>query len=147
MIKVDNEQKYFNYKIQMDRLNRAMRGKFYFEAVMIEYNIIDDRLKSLIKHSGRDEWKKGSLYSRTETCRKLLEMDALACKYVSDELLCRIDGWRKRRNDLVHELMDNVIEDDELQTIAECGYDITKELKNKVNSYKRACDRQLQKMK
>ena len=49
----DNMQKYANYKEQMGRLNKALTSRFFLEAIFIEYAIMEDRLESVLRHSGR----------------------------------------------------------------------------------------------
>ena len=45
--------KYENYKEQMKRLKAAMANRFYLEAIFIEYAILEDRLESALRHSGK----------------------------------------------------------------------------------------------
>ena len=49
---VSNIQKYFNYQEQMVRLKKAMAAQFYLEAIFIEYAVMEDRLESILRHSG-----------------------------------------------------------------------------------------------
>ena len=48
----DNYQKYTNYRLQMGRLKKALTNQFYLEAIFIEYAIIEDRMESVLRHSG-----------------------------------------------------------------------------------------------
>ena len=50
---ISNMQKYFNYQEQMVRLKKAMAAQFYLEAIFIEYAVMEDRLASVLIHSGR----------------------------------------------------------------------------------------------
>ena len=50
--RIDNQQKYENYKEQTMRLKRAINSCFYLEKIFIEYAIIEDRLESVLRHSG-----------------------------------------------------------------------------------------------
>ena len=49
---IDNMQKYENYKEQMRRLKKALKEQFYLEAISIEYAIIEDRIESVLRHTG-----------------------------------------------------------------------------------------------
>ncbi|MCR5246252.1 MAG: hypothetical protein K6E14_00505 [Paludibacteraceae bacterium] len=40
------------YKLLIDKMDQAIKNKYYFEAVFIEYMIIDDRLKSMAELAG-----------------------------------------------------------------------------------------------
>lgn len=48
----DNYDKQRTYKEQLQKHARAMKGEFYFEAIMIDYALMEDRLRSMIYHMG-----------------------------------------------------------------------------------------------
>lgn len=48
----NNIEKAYTYRQMKDRYNKAMSEKFYFEAMMIDYAMIEDRLRSSIYHIG-----------------------------------------------------------------------------------------------
>lgn len=48
----DNLLKYGNYTEQMGQLRKAMGSGFYLEAICIEYNVIEDRTESILRHAG-----------------------------------------------------------------------------------------------
>lgn len=48
----DNMEKYETYKALMSRYNLAIKYKFYYEALMIDYALIEDRLRSWLYHIG-----------------------------------------------------------------------------------------------
>ena len=62
-----NKEKQVTYAKNMARYNRAMAQEFYFEAIVIDYAIIEDRLRSMIYHMAllkdRDQIK---LWSKTK---------------------------------------------------------------------------------
>ena len=47
-----NIEKYEVYRAMMENLSKAMRSEFYYQAIFIEYAIIEDRCLSALKHSG-----------------------------------------------------------------------------------------------
>lgn len=47
-----NQEKQVTYAKNMARYNRAMAQEFYFEAIVIDYAMIEDRLRSMIYHMG-----------------------------------------------------------------------------------------------
>ena len=49
---VDKHDKQRTYRQQLGRHSRAMREEFYFEALLIDYAILEDRLRSVIYHMG-----------------------------------------------------------------------------------------------
>lgn len=48
----DNYDKQRTYQEQLQKHTRAMKGEFYFEAIMIDYALMEDRLRSMIYHMG-----------------------------------------------------------------------------------------------
>ena len=48
----DNKDKEITYRTAVSRYNRAIKEGFYFEALLIDYALIEDRLKSFIYHIG-----------------------------------------------------------------------------------------------
>ena len=60
----DNQDKQRTYRVQLGKYNQAMRYGFYIQAIMIDYAMIEDRLRSLLYHMGflsnrtaRNVWK------------------------------------------------------------------------------------------
>lgn len=48
----DNMDKQRTYREHKGRYKRAMEGEFYFEALLIDYALLEDRLRSMIYHMG-----------------------------------------------------------------------------------------------
>lgn len=48
----NNYEKYQIYKVQMGRLKKAISGEFYFEAILIDYAMMEDRLISFFYYIG-----------------------------------------------------------------------------------------------
>ncbi len=48
----DNQDKRYTYRIQKGRFKRAMEEGFYFEALLIDYALLEDRLRSTLYHMG-----------------------------------------------------------------------------------------------
>ena len=64
----DNLDKQRTYREHKGRYKRAMENEFFFEALLIDYALLEDRLRSMIYHMGflKDRtayrvWKKKSL--------------------------------------------------------------------------------------
>ena len=49
---ITGQEKYYNYKEQFERLNKALKNEFYLEAIFIEYAILEDRTESVLRHAG-----------------------------------------------------------------------------------------------
>ena len=48
----DNKDKKLTYSHNLKRYNKAMRDGFYFEAILISYAMMEDRLRSFLYHMG-----------------------------------------------------------------------------------------------
>ena len=48
----NNLEKYYTYREYISRYNKAMREGFYFEAMLIDYAMLEDRLRSFLYHMG-----------------------------------------------------------------------------------------------
>ncbi len=48
----DNMDKYNTYKELMERYKKSYENEFYFESMFIEYAVMEDRLRSILYHSG-----------------------------------------------------------------------------------------------
>lgn len=48
----DNKDKQNTYRVLMGRYNGAVMHRFYFEALLIDYALLEDRLRSYLYHSG-----------------------------------------------------------------------------------------------
>lgn len=137
----DNMQKYANYKEQMGRLKKAMDHSFYLEAIFIEYAIMEDRLESVLRHSGKWNPKPNEFWSidkKLTRVEKLAEeKKSPAAKYFPTELTEAIRAWKERRNQLIHALLKQSLHTEDLCKHAEKGHLLVKTLCSKVTSYNR----------
>ncbi len=51
----NNYEKYLTYRDQMGRYQRAIKGGFYFEALLIDYAMLEDRLMAFLYYIGAVE--------------------------------------------------------------------------------------------
>ena len=141
----ENMLKYENYKEQMKRLKAAMTNQFYLEAIFIEYAILEDRLESALRHSGK--WNpKPDQHTSIDRKVKLLikqaeEKKNIAQKYFRPEMMQEILDWKSRRNPLIHSLMKQQLHTDDLSRLAEEGLALVKQVSNNVKLFNRATDR------
>lgn len=54
------QEKYETYRAEMARLKGALQQGFYFEAMLIEYALLEDRLRSFVYHAGLLQNRKAS---------------------------------------------------------------------------------------
>jgi len=145
----DNMQKYANYKEQMGRLKKALTQGFYLEAVFIEYAIVEDRLESVLRHSGKWSFKPGEFVTlerkRNKVANMAEEKKSLAHKYFPAELTDGIEIWKNNRNRIIHALMKQNLHTEDLQALAEEGQELVRTLCGKTTLYNRALSRQAEK--
>ena len=142
---IDNMQKYTNYKTQMGRLKKALNNQFYLEAIFIEYAVMEDRLESVLRHSGQWNPKPGtfqSLDSKRKRIAKLAEeKKSMIRKYFPSELTDNIELWKNERNRVIHALMKQSLHTDDLRKLALQGEELTRTISNKTTQYNRALER------
>ena len=149
MDKTENQLKYENYREQFKRLSSALNNGFNLEAMFIEYAIMEDRTESILRHA--DKWdayiksRKGrepGIDSKIRYIQKLAEQKkTIPNKYFSDDLLDRILVWKEDRNRLIHALLKQQLEHNEVTRLAAQGKQLVDELRNRANKYNRAVDR------
>ncbi len=133
-----NKQKQATYAERKVQLKKAMNSGFYFEAIFLEYAIMEDRTESVLRHEGSIKLinKQGNLLTLAQKINKIRGCkpfeDGRIRKRLTPELLTSLDAWRVKRNQLVHVLMKNQTDTTELQAIAEEGKELVRLLDNAV---------------
>lgn len=143
-ITIPGTKKYLNYKEQMVRLKKAMAAQFFLEAIFIEYAVMEDRLESILRHSGVFNPERHSTIQAK--LRRVSELrrakKSLLNRSLSEELLQEIYQWKDERNRLIHALMKQDLHTEDLKKFALHGQQIVKELNAKTTNYRRALERQ-----
>lgn len=149
MDKTENQLKYENYREQFKRLNSALNNGFNLEAMFIEYAIMEDRTESILHHS--EKWEEYLTYrrgrgptidSKIRYIKKMAEeKKSLLHKYFPDDLLDQILTWKEDRNRLIHALLKQQLEHNEISTLAMRGKQLADELRKRAGNYNRAIDR------
>ena len=150
---IENQLKYENYREQFKRLKSALSSGFNLEAMFIEYAIMEDRTESILRHA--DKWeaylksRKGrepNIDSKVKYIQKLAEnrKDTLH-KYFADDMLTELLTWKEERNRLIHALLKQQLEHNEVSTLAEQGKQLVDELRKRAGNYNRAIDKRKEK--
>lgn len=149
MDKTENQLKYENYREQFKRLSSALNNGFNLEAMFIEYAIMEDRTESILHHAGEwDNYMKSRRGGRATINSKIVYIKKLAAvsnnllnKYFSDDLLDQILVWKDERNRLIHALLKQQFEHNEVSDLANQGKQLADELKKRAGNYNRSIDR------
>ena len=142
-----NLQKYENYKEQTKRLKKALEYGFNLEAIFIEYAMFEDRTESVLRHADKWEaytkkYKNVTINSKINYIQKLAENEKdLLHKYFSDDLLEKIKAWKNERNRLIHALVKQELQHNEISSLAQNGNDLLKKMKLKAGNYNKAIER------
>ena len=149
MNKAENQLKYENYREQFKRLNSALNNGFNLEAMFIEYAIMEDRTESILRHA--DKWdaymkkqngRDPTINSKVKYIQKLAAFqNDLLHRYFSDDLLDQILIWKDQRNRLIHALLKQQFEHNEVRELAAQGKQLVDELRKRAGNYNRAIDR------
>jgi len=138
--KVPNKQKQETYARMKVGLNRAIQSRFYYEAIFIEYAIVEDRCTSMLKHAGVNYWKKTKDPAKPQEKNLRDKLNLLKDhhpftekelrKKIARETLDRADAWREKRNDLIHHLANIPYDSEAVEQVALEGNDIVDEISN-----------------
>jgi len=132
-----------NYSLQIKKLARAMRGKFYLEAIFIEFAILEDRTSSLLRHLNMKRKSKLMFNPKIKVLKEVANYtDYKINSYKLGELLIEIDKWRLDRNKYVHSLVrNNTYSEEELEDCAQTGKQLVKNFSRKVRLINDRIDR------
>ena len=134
-----NMEKYEVYKSMNENLSKAMRAGFYYQAIFIEYAIIDDRCSSVLRHAGVPyQNNTGQDISISQKLRKMRDNPAFHVPYVRQritlELIEQLYTWKDNRDDLIHHMAKIPYDHESVKATAITGHELVKRLGNKVRS-------------
>lgn len=123
-----------------NRLNKAIRNKYYFEAVFIEYAIIDDLCeRALILANAYNSTKHDTLGRRLRRLINLQKNPKSLChKKYNEKNLLAIFNWKENRNIITYELIKHDFSTDELEKLVKEGKKLIPILKRSVTNYAKA---------
>lgn len=139
MTDVKNMEKHEVYKSMNENLTKAMRHEFYYQAIFIEYAIIEDRCSSVLRHAGvKYTDSKGHELKISEKLKKMRGNPAFDIPYVRQripiELLDQITAWKRERDQLIHALAKIPYDHESVKSVAIRGQELARFLSNKVKS-------------
>jgi hypothetical protein len=142
------QEKYENYKVLKVKLKKALAAEFFYEAIFIEYAILEDRTESALIHAGVKHLNsKGNPAKLTDKINKMRSNPAFTQSYVrkriSFELLDDIIEWKRKRDTLIHALAKQSYDAGNLRDMANEGNELVKKLDNKARSTNRYFDKQM----
>ena len=137
---ITNEEKRQVYAELKSRLKLALSKEFYFEAVMLEYAIIEDRTASVLFHAGIC---KNPYDSSKKLSNKLNSIEQqigkghpVISKKFDAALIAEIRNWKEERNDFVHRACIRPCDAEDLKSLALWGNEIVRNLDNSARRVK-----------
>lgn len=142
-----NMEKYEAYKSMKVNLSKAIKSGFYYEAIFIEYAIIEDRCLSVLLCTGIECYdKKGIPIMISQKLNLLRSHPIFTTPYVRKRItldfLTEIEEWKRQRDKMVHDLADLPYDPETVKSIAEHGKEVVRQLDNKVKSINRYLKKQ-----
>lgn len=137
---ITNEEKHEVYAQLKTRLKKALQNGFWFEACMIEYNIIEDRTASILFHAGitGKGWEKKLTNKLNSIELQIGKKNRYVFGKVSPDTLKAIRVWKENRNDAVHRACISTYDEKCLQQLAEEGKSLCDRISNENQKVKRA---------
>lgn len=144
---MNNYEKRDRYAHLMKKLKIATDNEYYYEAIFIEYAILEDRTKSLLKHAGIDSFFINNKGKKEEfTLKRKLDVlkfnkkfqEPQVKKHLTNELIEEISKWKNVRNMFIHDLVNAEYDNKDVKRIAINGEALIKRLNSKstsVNDY------------
>lgn len=134
------------YKSMNENLTKAMRSEFYYQAIFIEYAIMEDRCSSVLRHAGVKYLdSKGHEIKLSQKLTKMRSNPAFVVPYVRQRitlgLLDEITDWKRERDQLIHALAQIPYDHESVKAVAVRGQQLVKILSNKVKSVNRYHDK------
>lgn len=140
-----NIEKFEIYKTMKVQLKKSITSGFYYQAIFIEYAILEDRVNSLLRHAGLNtENNKGEDLSISRKLNKLK-----SCKPFSDskmrkrlpiDFIDEITSWKKQRDSLIHELAKIKYDDESVRETALRGKELIDKFDNTVKKINKILD-------
>ena len=132
-------EKYEAYRAMKANLSKAMRAEFYYQAIFIEYAIIEDRTLSALKHAGvKVTDKRGMNLKLSAKLNKMRSNPAFTAAYVRKrvplDLIDEIEAWKRDRDRLIHALAEIPYDHESIREIAERGQGLVKIIDSRVKS-------------
>ena len=131
-------EKYEIYKTMHDNLTKAMRNSFYYEAIFIEYAILEDRLRALLLYAGIPTEKDGKEHKISKKISMIQSRLEYQAKYIRGrlplEMLEQLRDWINRRNALIHNMANIPYDDVAVRQVAEEGNEWGRLIQNRSKS-------------
>ena len=127
----------------MEKLKKSVNNEFYYEAIFIEYAILEDRTESILKHANISTVDSSGLPLTLNAKLGKIQKSKFyrypyVRKHLTIDLFNSIYNWKNNRNKLIHDLIKSDYSNEKIKNVALIGYDLIKKINNKstlINKY------------
>lgn len=138
------------YAELMTKLTKATNNEYYYEAIFIEYAVLEDRTDSLLKHAKISCVDKDNKKLTLDKKLRIIKNDKIfklpyILKHIPAERISEIFAWKKKRNELIHDLVNTSYENNEIKALALDGECIVKNFNNKTKLVNNFLDKSMKK--
>jgi len=135
-----NDEKGQRFEFLVKRIDEAIDAGYYIEASSLSYALLEERTYSLLDKIGVTYRHSDKLFDCLELLKKAINnrnitvssneftcneiIDWLKSQFLDSDLVNRINDWRKKRNDVTHDLAKETIDYSELVKFAKEGKNI-----------------------
>lgn len=138
-----NGEKRNKYATLMSKLNKATNNEYYYEAIFIEYAIIEERTRAVFKHSRIPDFASNGREYTLDRKLKMIKsnkafQDTYIKKHLTEELINNIINWKNERNKIMHDIIKTNYENEVIKNLALQGECFARRINNKsklVNNY------------
>ena len=128
---MNGNEKQENYRSLKAKLKKALQTGFFYEAIFVEYALLQDRVESMLRHA----LPNGGLGERQSISRSLGKLELALPKIgmrkpMPASLFEETREWIKERNTLVHALAKFGNDDLKVEEIAKKGKEILRQIDN-----------------
>lgn len=140
------------YAFQKVKLKRAIAGGFFYEAILIEYAILEDRSEAVLSRAGvKTTTKSGNSIGLGRKLKMIRTDESMQNTFIqkrlTPDLIESVKAWKEKRDDLTHALLKRSPDYEAAETLAKEGAELSKEFDNKVHSvvdwFDKKCKRNL----
>lgn len=140
---MNNNVKKEKYAELMQKLKKAINNEYFYEAIFLEYAILEDRTESLLKHaqiniySNIEKQFKFKLNEKLNKIKSRKEFqDKYIKKHISNDFIIQIVEWKRDRDRIMHDIISLQYKDEKIRRIALDGEKIIKKLNSKTTLIK-----------
>lgn len=92
-----------HYQYLLNKLDKAVEEEYFLEATWLSYSVIEDRVESAYRNA-TGSMPQGLFGAKLNSLKSVLSTHEATRKAFFGDMLNRIEVWKDRRNDLMHDL-------------------------------------------